>query len=120
MSNPVERKTGENTGNSEILSRCLQSIEAGEDTVEGCLARYPGIPELGDLLRAVTLVQELPRPLLFPANKAEMREQALARFRERQAIRPTQHASPRRIARWLQLAAAVGLVVLVLFSGGVV
>jgi hypothetical protein len=119
MSNPVERKTDESTGTSEILSQCLQSIEAGEATVEGCLARYPDIPELGSLLRSMALVQELPRPLLPPANKAQMREQVLARFRERQAIEPARHASPHRMSRWLQLAAAVAMAAIILFSGGV-
>jgi hypothetical protein len=119
MSKQVERRTLENTDPSEILSRCLQSIEAGEATVEGCLARYPDIPELGNLLRAVTLVQELPRPQLPPASKAEMRELALTRFRARQAMRPARRASQRSIPRWLQMAAAVSLVVAVLFSGGI-
>jgi hypothetical protein len=96
------------------LGQCIQAIEAHRATIEGCVVRFPDIPDLGNLLRAMTVAQRLPRPALAPADKSTMRQALLARYRERQSRNP----APRRTAPWLRVAAALGIVCLILIMSG--
>jgi uncharacterized membrane protein YgcG len=108
---------------AEVLSQCIQAIEANEATIESCVARFPDVPELEKLLRAMTTAQRLPRPALAPADKSAMRQALLNRYRERQSSKQVpQAARPRRGMSWLRVAAALSIVVVILFmsSAGLV
>src|SRR5512133_3939263 len=117
---PRELHTDSANGTSEILGQCLCAIEAGEATVESCIARYPNNPELTHLLRMMMVVQELPRPVLPSADKAAMRQHVMAKYRAQQATAktPVRRTMPRRVLRFAQFAIAFSLVVILLLSGG--
>jgi hypothetical protein len=111
MIQPVHDAAQRSSG-SEILSQCLQALEAGETTVESCIARFPNNPELPVLLHAMMAVQDLPRPLLPAANKAMIRQQMIAAYRGHWPVdKPGPQIARHPIPRWLQLAAAIGFLV---------
>ncbi len=114
MIQPVHDAVQGNNG-SEILSQCLQALEAGETTIESCIVRFPNFPELPLLLHTMTAVQELPRPLLPAVNKALMREQMITVYRAHWPVgKYTPQPVRYRIPRWLQFTAAVGFLASVL------
>ncbi len=113
------RNSEQTNGPTEVLSRCIQAIEANQATIESCVAQYPDVPDLEKLLRAMTTAQRLPRPALAPADKSAMRQALLNRYRERQGGKQVLQAAPRRPAMsWLRVAAALGIVVVILFMSG--
>jgi len=96
----------------EILSQCLQAIEAGEATIESCVAQFPDHPELVQLLSAITMVRELPRPSLSQADRGLMRQQVLAKYRSQQADLKSVHQDVSyRVPRWTQVAIGLGIAV---------
>jgi hypothetical protein len=106
---------------AETLSRCLQAIESGQATVESCIAAYPEFVELRQLLGAVNVVQELPRPLLPQAHKLALRAQTLTSYRASAAAKrrvPLARKPLRLMPRWALGAFALSLAVLLLFVGG--
>jgi hypothetical protein len=111
----------------EVLAACLDDMESGRDTVDGCLARHPGLaPQLAPALRAAAAVRALPPVVPDPAFRAVagVRMQNLIRAREAaaaaQAARPVAPA-PARQPLWRTLAwrLAAVLVALSLLGGGV-
>ncbi len=98
-----------------ILRERLEAIEGHQATIEDCVAQYPDYVELRELLLASKTVRDLPRPYLSAAAQAKMRQRAMATYR---AFQATRRPSIVRHSRWLRLAVALGMVVLVLFAGG--
>jgi uncharacterized membrane protein YgcG len=116
MSEPV-RDPRHNGSAAETLSQCLQAIESGQATLESCVAAHPEFAELEDLLRAVSIVQELPRPLLPQASKVAMRGEVLAKYRV--SARPVRSARKSPVLpRWFRAALAASLILAILLGGG--
>jgi uncharacterized membrane protein YgcG len=116
MSEPV-RDPRHNGSAAETLSQCLQAIESGQATLESCVAAHPEFAELEDLLRAVSIVQELPRPLLPQASKVAMRGQVLTKYRA--SARPVRSARKSLVApRWFRVVLAASLILAILLGGG--
>src|SRR5713226_9344149 len=112
-----------NSGNdqfNDILERCIQAVTNGQASVEECIARFPDYPELGDLLRLSTTLQDLPRPPMPAAFATKTQQRLQTQFRERmRASRPSR--APRMLTGWRALWRAlvvVALVVIVLVAGG--
>ncbi len=116
MSEPV-RDPRHNGSAAETLSQCLQAIESGQATLESCVAAHPEFAELEDLLRAVSIVQGLPRPLLPQASKVTMRGEVLAKYRA--SARPVRSARRSLVApRWFRAVLAASLILALLLGGG--
>ncbi|MHB8626568.1 MAG: DUF5667 domain-containing protein [Aggregatilineales bacterium] len=103
----------------EVLDRCLLDIQRGK-TIQDCITRYPQYPELGDMLRAATLIQSARRPSM-PARQAQLLEQQLlSKFQEKISAQPAVNIVPRRIAprRWpIRAFLAACAMVVVFFAG---
>src|SRR5258708_37001811 len=112
-----------NTGNdqfNDILERCIQAVTNGQASVEECIARFPDYPELGDLLRLSTTLQDLPRPPMPAAFATKTQQRLQTQFRERmRASHPSR--PPRMLSGWRALWRALGSagsVGIVLWAGG--
>jgi hypothetical protein len=111
----------------DALAACLDDLQGGRDTVDGCLARYPGLAgELAPALRAAAAVRALPPVVPSPAFRAVAgaRMQKLIQAREAVAAAPSRPGlapAPRHQPLWRSLAwrLAAILVVLSLMGGGV-
>lgn len=119
MSEPV-RDPRHNGNAAEILSQCLQAIESGRETLESCVAAHPEFAELEDLLQAVGIVQELPRPLLTQANKLAIRGEVLAKYRAsaRPVRSPEKSLKSLTVPRWFRAVLAASLILTILLGGG--
>ena len=72
---------------AEILHDCLEAVEAGQASVEDCLARYPQhAAQLEDLLRLSDQARSVPLPPLTPemlaAGEQRLLQAAQARAEE--------------------------------------
>ncbi len=90
-----------------VLAACLDDVEAGRDTMDGCLARYPALAaELAPALRAAAAVRALPPVLPDPAFRAVagVRMQRLIQAQQAAAAPPPSLApAPRRQPMWRSL-----------------
>jgi hypothetical protein len=57
---------------SDIFQSCIQAIQDGTATVEDCIARYPQVDDLEQLLRTVQTVQQLPEGTLSTSFKKSL------------------------------------------------
>jgi hypothetical protein len=72
---------------SDILEHCLEAIESGQATVESCVIQHPEFTNLGDLLRAATVVRSLPLARLPEPSRSEIRQRMLDKYNARHATR---------------------------------
>jgi hypothetical protein len=107
------------------LASCLDELEGGRDTVDGCLARYPTLATaLAPALRAAVAVRALPPVVPDPAFRAvagaRMQRLIQARHAAVTPQSPRLVPAPRR-PLWQSLAwrLAAVLVVVSLLGGGV-
>jgi hypothetical protein len=109
----------------EALASCLDDIDSGRDTVDGCLARYPALAaELAPALRAAAAVRSLPPVVPTPAFRAVAGARMQKLIQARQAAAAPQSPRPVPATRrplWQSLAwrLAAVLVALSLLGGGV-
>jgi hypothetical protein len=108
------------------LASCLDELEGGRATVDGCLARYPTLAtDLAPALRAAAAVRALPPVVPDPAFRsvagARMRRLIQAREAVAAPQSPRPVPAPRRQLLWQSLAwrLAAVLVALSLLGGGV-
>ncbi len=64
----------------EIFERCLQAIEAGTATIEECVARYPQVQGLEQMLRTVQSANLLPQGALSPASRRTLERRLIAQI----------------------------------------
>ena len=97
-----------------ILDECLERILSRGETVEQCLARYPGqAEELKPLLETVVAAKQATS--IQP--RSEFREKA--RYEFQAAIRLTQGEKARGFFSWMpQWATVVAVILIVLVAGG--
>lgn len=108
----------------DILAKCIDDIEAGESTLEECLARYP---ELRDELRPLLEMAQRLQPQDV-APSAEFKQQARSRLLEAMRSSPAPAKSSRvAVPGWLKVLVAVRrpsfavtamLILLLLAAGG--
>jgi hypothetical protein len=84
----------------DIFRECLHAIELGEATVDECMARYPEVEGLRDMLRATDLVRRLPHPTMSSQRKAVLAQQLAAQLKARKPIArsPVPHGLHRLLA----------------------
>jgi hypothetical protein len=110
-----------------VLAACLDELESGRDTLDGCLARHPGLAlALGPALRAAAAVRALPPMVPGPAFRAVAGARMQKLIQVRQAAAAAQPAPalaplPRWRPMWQSLAwrLAAVVVALSLLGGGV-
>src|SRR6185295_1962386 len=96
----------------EIFRQCLQAIEHDQATVDECIARYPDVDGLRNILEATDLVRGLPHPAISSQRKAALAQQLAAQMKARQAV--TQRQTPRGLHR---LLAATAILIILIASG---
>src|SRR5215468_6126242 len=102
---------------AEIFRICLQAIERGSETIDQCVARYPAMTDLREMLEVSLRAQRLPRVTLPAAQKRSLEQRLLSQL----SARPLSELAVRRGAsQWVRLALAPIVTVLVaLGTGGV-
>jgi Domain of unknown function (DUF5667) len=98
---------------AEIFRQCLQAIEQDHATVDECIARYPDVDGLRDMLEATNLVRGLPRLTMSSPRKAALAQQLTAQIKARKAV-----AQPRP-SRWFHRLLAATAIAIVLLAIGV-
>lgn len=69
----------------DILDECVYLIRSGQETMEGCLAKYPDVREkLEPLLRTTVLIQAVPQVLPSPTFKKTLRQRFIKAVEARQ------------------------------------
>src|SRR4051794_11538850 len=65
---------------SEIFEQCAEAIQYGEATLEECVARYPNVEGLRQMLQAVNSVRSLPQQPMRVASKRALERRLLSRL----------------------------------------
>jgi hypothetical protein len=95
----------------EVLDACLKAIERGEATIDECVARYPDVDGLREMLHAAAGARAMPRPVMS-ATARNVLEQ---RLRRRMA-----ESGPRRSFRsWLRVPMTLAATALLALAIGV-
>src|SRR5689334_9598887 len=98
----------------EIFYQCWQAIEQDRATVDECVARYPEVGGLREMLEATALARQLPRPSLVSPRKALLAQQLVAQMNAR---KPAQSRLP---PYWLRRTLAGAAVLILLITSGIV
>jgi hypothetical protein len=88
-----------------VLAQCLDTLQDGEDTLEGCLARYPSLAgELAPLLRTTAALRALPPIQPSPTFRAVAKTRLLNLLASRRSERTaTASAAPAHLWKsWLR------------------
>src|SRR5258706_4878730 len=98
---------------TDILTVCLHAVESGKSTIEDCVARYPEVEGLGDLLRAALIVRTQPRPKMATAHKTDLERRLLTNFNQR-------YVPQQRRTFWLRLSFSLAAVLLIFVVSAIV
>lgn len=93
---------------AEILQRCLQAIARGKATVEQCVAHYPQVLSLRDMLYAAQMARALPRTTMSNSRKRALETQLVTLLGQRK------RTAARRSYSWVSVATAAAAIVLLL------
>jgi uncharacterized protein DUF5667 len=94
----------------EIYRQCVQAIEQGQATLEGCVARYPEVDGLREMLETTDLLRGLPHPAMSSQRKAALAQQLAAQLKGRKP--PAHSQSPRGLHRLLAVTAILIILVM--------
>ncbi len=98
---------------SDILELCLQAIERGDATIAQCVARYPGVEGLREMLQVAMTARTVPRPIMSLTAKKALEQQLVARMNTAKP-RPER----RRVQHWLRLPLTVAAMLVLLLGTG--
>ncbi len=112
---------GENEARfNEVVDRCIEAIERGQTTVEACVAQFPEYPDLGDLLRMASALNDLPRPMMPAAFTAKTQQRLQAQLRAQSRAQKAPRSAPARPwwAPVLRVFATVAVILVIVFGLG--
>ncbi len=96
----------------EIFRQCEQAIEQGQATLDECIARYPEVDGLREMLEATDLVRGLLHPAMSSQRKAVLAQQLAVQMKTRKS--PIHRQSPRGLHR---LLAVTAMLIILVMSG---
>ncbi len=97
----------------DILQLCLEKIANGEATIGECLAHYPDVEGLEEMLQAAAVARAVSRPVMSPISRKALEQRLVARMNAAPLRR-----QPHRAQQWLRIPlTAAATLVLLLVSG---
>ncbi len=100
--------------NTDILDACLKALERGDATVNDCIARYPQIDGLREMLMAAQDARAMGRPVMSMAARTALEQRLVAR------METSQHGTRRVTRLWTRIPltlAATAILILVIAAG---
>jgi hypothetical protein len=98
---------------AEIFRQCLEALEQGHSTVEQCIARYPEIPDLREMLDISQTARRISPPVMSAARKQALRNQLTTQMKARKPV-----VLLPRLSQWGRWAVFVPACLLLIFVSG--